>query len=144
MKERIWQFLQSENKSSSQFADEIGVQPSGISHIISGRNNPSLDFIIKMLTRYQYLSPDWLLFGKGSMYKDSQMPNLFENQSIDLNRKASEGSVDLQGNIKLDKEQIDLDLIPDKNQGTDSIKRAEKVVYFYENGTFREYYPGKK
>ena len=64
MKERILEFLKVENKSSAQFADEIGVQPSGISHIISGRNNPSLDFVIKMLNKYPALSADWLIFGK--------------------------------------------------------------------------------
>ncbi|NLA48821.1 MAG: helix-turn-helix transcriptional regulator, partial [Bacteroidales bacterium] len=42
MKERILEFLKSENKTSAQFAEEIGVQPSGISHILSGRNKPSL------------------------------------------------------------------------------------------------------
>jgi plasmid maintenance system antidote protein VapI len=67
MKERILEFLRIENRSSAQFAEEIGVQPSSISHIISGRNNPSLDFVIKMLTKYPDISSDWLLFGKGQM-----------------------------------------------------------------------------
>ena len=52
MKERILEFLRAENKSSAQFAEEIGVQASGISHILSGRNNPSLDFVMKMLEKY--------------------------------------------------------------------------------------------
>jgi transcriptional regulator with XRE-family HTH domain len=79
MKERIFEFLRAENKSSSQFAEEIGVQPSGVSHILSGRNNPSLDFVLKMLEKYRYLSTEWLLFGKGSMYKDdSGMKSLFD------------------------------------------------------------------
>ena len=55
MKERIIEFLKAENKSSAQFAEEIGVQPSGISHILSGRNKPSLDFVIKMLEKYKFL-----------------------------------------------------------------------------------------
>jgi len=78
MKERILAFLQSENKSAAQFAEEIGVQPSGISHILSGRNNPSLDFVIKMLHRYSSLSADWLLFGHGAMYKYASQPTLFD------------------------------------------------------------------
>ena len=78
MKDRIQAFLQNENKSYAQFADEIGVQPSGISHILSGRNNPSLDFVIKMLHRYPSLSADWLLFGRGSMYKVVSQPTLFD------------------------------------------------------------------
>ena len=78
MKERILEFLKAENKSSAQFAEEIGVQPSGISHILSGRNNPSLDFVFKMLEKYPFLSTDWLLFGKGTMYKDTKMQSLFD------------------------------------------------------------------
>jgi len=73
MRERIIEFLKAENKTSSQLADDIGVQPSGISHIISGRNKPSLDFILKMLERYKHLSTEWLLFGKGNMYEDKAM-----------------------------------------------------------------------
>ena len=82
MKERLLEFLRVENKSSAQFAEEIGVQPSGISHILSGRNNPSLDFILKMLEKYQFLSTDWLLFGKGSMYKDSKIQTLFDEDVL--------------------------------------------------------------
>jgi transcriptional regulator with XRE-family HTH domain len=78
MKDRILAFLQSENKSYAQFAEEIGVQPSGISHILSGRNNPSLDFVIKMLHRYPSLSADWLLFGREPMYKYASQPTLFD------------------------------------------------------------------
>jgi transcriptional regulator with XRE-family HTH domain len=78
MKERILAFLQSENKSAAQFAEEIGVQPSGISHILSGRNNPSLDFVMKMLHKYSSLSAEWLLFGQGAMYKYVSQPTLFD------------------------------------------------------------------
>jgi transcriptional regulator with XRE-family HTH domain len=92
MKERILEFLRRENKTSAQFAEEINVQPSGISHILSGRNNPSLDFILKMLEKYSYLSTDWLLFGKGSMYKESKMGDLFSQ--IDLNEPEKQKETD--------------------------------------------------
>ena len=85
MKERLLEFLKSENKSSAQLAEEIGVQASGISHILSGRNNPSLDFVLKMLEKFKFLSTDWLLFGKGSMYKDPEMQTLFDNISVKNN-----------------------------------------------------------
>ncbi|MDZ7738692.1 MAG: helix-turn-helix transcriptional regulator [Bacteroidales bacterium] len=81
MKDRIQQFLRSENKPSSKFAEEIGVQPSGVSHVLSGRNKPSLDFILKMLNTYSSLSTDWLLFGKGEMYKNEDTPLLFDDKS---------------------------------------------------------------
>lgn len=67
MKDRILLLIKSKNFTAAQFADEIGVQKSGVSHILSGRNNPSLDFIQKILTRFPDISTEWLLFGKGPM-----------------------------------------------------------------------------
>ena len=98
MKERILEFLRIENRSSAQFAEEIGVQPSSISHIISGRNNPSLDFVIKMLTKYPDISSDWLLFGKGQMYHEPQLHDLFNSQF----ENNAGGSKELSGNTQED------------------------------------------
>jgi transcriptional regulator with XRE-family HTH domain len=74
MNERIQLILKTKNISASKFADEIGVQRSSISHIVSGRNNPSLDFIQKIIKRFPDINSDWIIFGKGSMYKE---PDLF-------------------------------------------------------------------
>ena len=71
MTDRILLILKTQNLTSSQFADEIGVQRSSISHILSGRNNPSLEFVTKILKRFPDINSDWILFGKGSMYRDS-------------------------------------------------------------------------
>ncbi len=92
MKERLITFLQTENKSYAQFAEEIGVQASGISHILSGRNRPSLDFVLKMLTRYPSLSTDWLLFGRGPVYRNVPHPTLFDvDPDFDIASKDSIG-----------------------------------------------------
>lgn len=56
------------NLSPAQFADRIGIQRSGLSHILAGRNNPSLDFVLKVLAAFPEISPSWLLQGKGEMY----------------------------------------------------------------------------
>src|SRR5665648_678378 len=106
MKARILAFLQNENKSYAQFAEEIGVQPSGISHILSGRNKPSLDFVLKMLEKYHFLSTEWLLFGRGSMYKDSRMQTLFEES-------------------KLSNQEQDLTMFENLNISKDSDKRSD-------------------
>ena len=68
MIKRIELIMQAQNLSSSQFADRIGVQRSGLSHILSGRNNPSLDFVLKVLAAFPDINPVWLLQGKGKMY----------------------------------------------------------------------------
>lgn len=137
MRERVLEFLKRENKSSAQFAEEIGVQPSGISHILSGRNNPSLDFVLKMLEKYKYLSTEWLLFGKGDMYRDSAMRNLFE-----LNNEPSLPPKENAGTEKAVSEPLD----SNDNQVTDQElpsreQKIEKIVWFFKNNTFREFFP---
>jgi transcriptional regulator with XRE-family HTH domain len=143
MKERLIEFLKSENKSSAQLAEEIGVQPSGISHILSGRNNPSLDFMLKMLEKYPFLSTDWLLFGKGTMYKDSKMQSLFDDSDL-TDRKP-----DSQANLKADDNGIIERKLFEKDQSDDNVAENEKkgsrsisrIVIFYSDSSFKEYLP---
>ena len=73
MLERINLILKSRNLNAAQFADEIGVQRSSVSHILTGRNNASLDFLLKVLTRYPEIDTDWLLTGKGIMIRSSSV-----------------------------------------------------------------------
>ncbi len=145
MKERLIEFLKAENKSSAQFADEIGVQPSGISHILSGRNNPSLDFVLKMLEKYKYLSTDWLLFGKGTMYKENSVQTLFDNldpireipkiekDREPANSKFEYGASDKQENVS-----------GTKNIRSGKKSDIKKIVWFFENNEFEEFNPVNK
>ena len=71
MNNRLKQFLAAENITQAQFADNINVVRASVSHVLSGRNNPSFDFIKAMMAQYPRLNMDWLIFGKGRMYKDS-------------------------------------------------------------------------
>lgn len=68
MIDRINLILRAKNITAKQFAEEIGIQPSGMSHILGGRNNPSLDFVSKVLRRYPEIDANWLLLGRGEMY----------------------------------------------------------------------------
>jgi transcriptional regulator with XRE-family HTH domain len=145
MKERLLEFLKSENKSSAQFAEEIGVQPSGISHILSGRNNPSLDFVLKMLEKYQFLSTDWLLFGKGTMYKDPKMQSLFDDTDIfDRKPDAKEYSNATESQIieqnLIEKEQVRMNAADREINEKSSISR---IVMFFADSSFKEYLPQK-
>lgn len=70
MNSRLLKFLNAENITQAQFADSIGVARASISHIISGRNKPGYDFISAMMEKYPQLNPEWLILGKGKMYKE--------------------------------------------------------------------------
>lgn len=74
MNTRLKQFLAAENISQSQFADTIKVVRASVSHVLAGRNNPSYDFIKAIMDNYPSLNIEWLILGKGKMYKDSPNP----------------------------------------------------------------------
>lgn len=76
MKERVQQILNAKSISASKLAEILDVQASGISHILSGRNKPSLDFIIKLLNRFPDISPDWFILGVEPMYRQEVNTNV--------------------------------------------------------------------
>ena len=67
MHERLKKWMKIEGLKSSQLADLIGSNRATISHILSGRNKPSIDFISKLLSYYNDLDANWLITGKGEM-----------------------------------------------------------------------------
>ena len=139
LKDRIIKFIETENLSSSSFADKIGVQRSSISHIISGRNNPSFEFIQKMLISFRDLSADWLLTGSGEIYKTKRKISLFEPASslFENSEVVSKPASPVSGQAIQDTpEQID------KIQaGIDETKKIDKIIIFYNDKTFSQYFP---
>ncbi len=90
----------------TQFADEIGVQRSSISHILSGRNNPSLDIVTKILNRFKEVDSNWLILGKGSLFskseeKTSKESNIETSEHSESNKKTFSNSLfdDIQEDI---------------------------------------------
>lgn len=69
MNDRLAMFLRAENMTAAKFAEILQVQPSSISHLLSGRNKPNFDFIARMLKMFADLNPDWLINGIGDMYR---------------------------------------------------------------------------
>lgn len=78
MNTRLQQFIAAENISQAQFADSLNVARAGISHILAGRNKPSYDFLTSLISRYPKLNIEWLMFGKGKMYKEENVERLQE------------------------------------------------------------------
>lgn len=148
MKDRIAKFLKSENISSSKFADEIGVQRSSISHIIAGRNNPSLELIQKILNRFDKINPDWLILGKGDMYRPGKgIPSLFDQGFVEtpvtnqiLKPKEVEEPVKVEQKVE---NKVDNHVISNNQEITNPVKnkRIEKMIILYNDGTFDNYSP---
>ena len=76
MKDRIAHIMRAKNLKASDFAALLGIQPSGVSHILAGRNNPSLEFVKKIKETFPEYNLDWIIFGTGPVtssepYKES-------------------------------------------------------------------------
>ena len=72
MKDRIAQIMQKEEMTAGQFAEKIGISPSSLSHILSGRNNPSLEVVTKIHKACNYVNLFWLLYGDGVYHATRQ------------------------------------------------------------------------
>ena len=90
--ERITKVLEYSGFSASEFADEIDVQRSSISHIISGRNKPSLEFVTKIKNRFPELSWDWIILGQGEMLQNDSALSTSESK---INLEEENSSPDL-------------------------------------------------
>jgi transcriptional regulator with XRE-family HTH domain len=139
MVERIRQLIEYTGLSSSQFADRIEVPRAILSHILSGRNKPSLDVILKVISNYRTINPDWLLLGEGEMLNKVAAPVAPElpvtivepiSEAPDQPTEAVHGKV--QNNAA--PETIALaDSTPEKS--------VKQIVFFYTDNTFSVYGP---
>lgn len=142
MIERIQKILQIKKLSPSQFADEIKVQRSSVSHILSGRNKPSLDFILKVLSSYPEINSEWLLFGKGKMtYKNE---DVFEEEKSPQNLNTI-NSVKSKSQIRLEETDSTSQRDELKNKKKESMSEENKsivrIVVFNSDNTFKEFFP---
>lgn len=149
---RLQQFLSAENISQSQFADSIGVTRASVSHILSGRNNPGYDFLSSMAKRYPTLNTDWLLTGRGKMYRT---PDAAEAVAIPSAAQSHANDEDLLfGDITAEDSPTSTEVIepikaiqevkPDNtaiNQivsNSTTQRSATKIMVFYNDGTYKE------
>jgi transcriptional regulator with XRE-family HTH domain len=127
------------NLSASAFADKINVQRSSLSHLLSGRNKPSLDFIIKVIEVFPEVDLYWILNGKGSFPKtDKQMAVELSNPGKEIrNQKSSttiENELDLFSTTPLHTKKAPVTL-----NGNTTTQQIERIVIFYTDGTFKNY-----
>ena len=133
MKDRIEKIIRDEGISSSRFADELGIQRSSISHILSGRNKPSLDVFQRILRKYPNINSDWLILGIGNMYKDVKIveqKDIFSE--IGENRKQ-----EVKISVESKKTPINTNKLEFNTE--QSNREIEKIIIFYTDKTFDIY-----
>ncbi len=170
MVDRILLVLKIKNLSPSKFADEIGIQRSSMSHIMSGRNLPSLDLILKILQKFKDINSEWLIQGIGPMLKSGQIDLFNIDHPKPKEDVMAEDLVIAPPEPILEAINVVVDTIDIKEEQEKEPKVAthpvektenktiieentsknvapvlmeiEKVVILYKNNTFKEYHPG--
>jgi len=167
MVNRIQEILNRYNLTSARFADTLEVPRSTISHILSERNKPSLEFIQKVLDHYPDIDTNWLLKGEGTIFgKERDLFSEIDNSSMSENISHQESkqlfpaeNKSLPPTHKTSVEYSNLSEeydqeITTKKAYKQEVKPAEskeeiskkivRIVTFYQDHTFDEYFPAKK
>ena len=128
---RLQKVIEYYGESASSFAEKIGVQRSSISHILSGRNKPSLEFVLKVLSSYPEVELYWLLNGKGNFPAEknsteikSEIPTRPESQNLfsEVEEKTQETNSTSISRIE-----------------QNSKKEIDRIVIFYKDGSFQNF-----
>ncbi|HNT41675.1 MAG TPA: helix-turn-helix transcriptional regulator [Tenuifilaceae bacterium] len=149
MKDRIRLLLDAEKINSARFAEAIEVQRSAVSHILAGRNNPSFDIIQRIAQKFPKINLEWLITGKGSMYKIPVQRSIFDtDDSINQpGKKAPTANLTESRTItNVTNRGEGGKILSGRYEGADSEDTSkeltvQKIVIFYSDRTFVEYRP---
>lgn len=137
--------------SASAFADKINVQRSSLSHLLSGRNKPSLDLILKIVESFPEVDLHWIINGKGEFPKSENtviqniatstptQPNLFEEAKIENTTDLFSTEHIVEKNRVFENFEKKISNSEVLNTQQNSEDTIEKIVVFYKNGTFKSY-----
>ena len=134
MNTRLKQFLAAENISQAQFADNINVVRASVSHVLSGRNNPSYEFIRSIMIKYPLLNIEWLIFGKGRMYKDTSAQEDDRSENLLF---ADESSFVEKNEIPAGIQEPVVPVLPETAAAA-SQRKVSKIIVLFDDGTYQE------
>ncbi len=149
MQDRLKQFLAMENISPARFAEVMGIQRSGISHLLAGRNKPSFEFIQRMMTAYPDINIEWLILGKGRPYK-SDRPGAEKMPENDVLTESPEEETPQEPNLFSDRLQVEESFMhsqPAENRIIEPLtdtyaskcpKKIARIIVFFNDGTYEE------
>jgi transcriptional regulator with XRE-family HTH domain len=138
--------------NASSFADKIGVQRSSLSHLLSGRNKPSLDFILKILDVFPDVDLYWILNGKGTFPKSElKIDNIVAAPTPIINNQIAETKIEKTADLFSEElpnqknpveEKLATNFLNTQNSAVHkNSSEIDRIVIFYKNGTFKTYSP---
>jgi transcriptional regulator with XRE-family HTH domain len=140
IKDRLAHIIRAKNLTATQFAEMMQIQPSNVSHLLSGRNKPSLDFLIKLKDVFPEYSFDWIILGKKPITINDRTPIIKEDsfKPIEIFDTIDEGYQDKQENAMVETIISATDSKSIINEPGLS-KNIKQIIYVYEDHTFEIY-----
>lgn len=148
MKDRIKEIMDNANLTPAKFADQLQINRAVVSHILNGRNNPSLDVVTKILSEMNYINSDWLLNGTGEMYKDGYTSPIDQKDRSLFNVETTNvtDSETQSGYVKENASKDSLSAIKhadhqDVNCIPCTAKKVRQIIIYYTDNTFETFTP---
>ena len=139
MNTRLQQFLAAENISQAQFADTIQVARASVSHVLAGRNKPGYDFIRSIAAHYPQLNIEWLIAGKGKMYKKENNETVRETPRQPVTDETVFTNSLFPSEEDENNESINnINTLNKLKQETNNQRVIEKIIIFYSDNTYQE------
>jgi transcriptional regulator with XRE-family HTH domain len=133
--ERIEEIRRNHQLSAAGFASRIGVQRSAMSHILSGRNKPSLEFLMKVYEAFDEVALDWLIIGTSTPTPPKENVDLFKSLDDEPNEPQT---TSLENPIAQK-----IDFQKQASIPTEESASPREIIYLYSNGSFERFLPKK-
>lgn len=148
IKDRLAHIIRAKNLTATQFAEMMQIQPSNVSHILNGRNKPSLDFLIKLKDIFPEYNFDWIILGKKPITISERLALSQENDTNkqvemfkSVENERMNGFVDFVGEGNSSDHEVVVEKTEHLKQDTVVSKVVKQIIYIYEDSTFEIYNP---
>lgn len=139
IKDRLAHILRAKNLTASQFAELMEIQPSNVSHLLNGRNKPSLDFLIKLKEVFPEYSFDWIINGKKPITINEPNPVLSDKQEIKFDDDRVMEFDNIEDSFPKIEPNTEEKMVDNQQINTDK-KSIEEIIFVYSDKTFEIIY----
>ena len=145
IKDRIAHIIRAKNLTATQFAEMMQIQPSNVSHLLSGRNKPSLDFLIKLKDVFPEYSFDWIILGKKPITISERYHENKDDTPTSIDMKLKPMSENYVGDIFniVEEEKIEPAIETKDIVDIERPKQVRQIIYMYDDNTFDIFYSRK-
>ena len=143
IKDRLAHIIRAKNLTATQFAEMMQIQPSNVSHLLSGRNKPSLDFLMKLKEIFPEYSFDWIILGKKPITISERQNAVKENSENESEQMLHTDITETNDFIGLfdsvNEKPLESKEIVDDSLNESFSKKVRQIIYVYEDHTFEIY-----